>query len=389
MSSNLSGLARKVGIYRIALALVGILGISAAILSLTDVGSESTPSLASYNPSGASAFAELLRQSGYKVSSSYSTRPTLNPGDVAISFMLADRGAFSNRTSLQGKEEIAKSTTEMVANQVSDGANAIFLQVPENFQSAAPEVRDTAVSQLAGNFPKGTVSIRSTEREPAFVNLHEKRTEIMDLGLIEKATPFAKFVKVGKGFMIQPVDGMLATNRYIDKADNAQVLMSLVSLLAKPGSRVVFTEGTWGNASPPSLIESIGPWAIGIWRQLIFLGVVVIVTLGRRFGIGSETRRSEQGTKELVDAVSGIYQRAKATRPALQTAVIRAENAIRGRLKLSKEASIRELCHLLPTSLESALANARKLTEYETGEDDALRATRVLDRELQHFLAKS
>ena len=388
MKSNLTGIARKVGIYRIALALVGILGISAALLSLGDSDSQASPSLASYNPSGASAFAELLRQSGYRVSSSYSTRPYLGSGDLAISFIFADRRVGTETNPLRAKDEIASKTQGAIAAEVNAGANALFLQVPANFQSATPEVAEAKVAQLPGKFPSGTVTLRKTEREPAVIDIHEKRTETMDLGVIDKVTPLAKFAKVGKGYMIQPVDGMLATNRFIDKADNAQLLMSLVGLLAKPGSRVVFTEGTWGNATNPSMMEMIGPWAIGMWRQLIFLGVVVIVTLGRRFGIGSEVRRGEQGSKELVDAVAGIYQRAKSTRRALQTSVSRSEQAVRTRLKVSNETSTSDLQRMLPPSLEMALVNARKMAQYDTAEDDALRATRNLDRELQQFLGK-
>ncbi len=378
---------RRVGIYRIALGLVGLLGIAAALISLGSKSTEAEPSMTSFAPSGAAAFAELLRRSGHNVVASNSTVPNLLPGDLAIAFVIDGRSGdnFLGADVQQSERTVARATKSAVADFVSRGGNLLLLHVPENFQSATGEMQEATVVDLPGFPSSSTVSLRSTA-SVAPIDISKKPGETLEIGTLDKARTLALLAKVGQGYVLEPVDGTPATNRYIDHSNNAALMLRFVSLVAKPGDRIVFPEGTWGNASPPSLMESIGPWALGAWRQLIALGFVMVWTLGRRFGLGRETRSKEQGSRDLVDAIAFIYERAKATRPALRTAVARTEATLRKRLKLGNEATSKDINDQIPDRLARALADTRKLSLFETDPLDAFESARLLDQELEAFL---
>ena len=101
-----------------------------------------------------------------------------------------------------------------------------------------------------------------------------------------------------------------------------------------------------------------------------------------------DATRGPFGLDEPVDAVAGIYRRAKATRPALRTSVSIADAALRKRLKSSPETTARALRQLIPESLARSLDEAQDLSLYDAQPAEALKAAQRLDHELQEFLRK-
>src|SRR5262249_6709267 len=112
---------------------------------------------------------------------------------------------------------------------------------------------------------------------------------------------FAAIKKTDKGQEAYLANGIIATNRFIDRQQNAYVLLDMVKRVAPArGGRIVFAEATFGNAHIPGVFESIGTWALAGWFQLLFLGVVVVYSLGKPFGYPDPERRQERGARELM-----------------------------------------------------------------------------------------
>jgi hypothetical protein len=180
--------------------------------------------------------------------------------------------------------------------------------------------------------------------------------------------------QVGKGRILVANDGDFVTNRFIDRADDARAALAMVAMVAPPGAHLIFTEAAFGHVVPPSLMETIGPWAYAGWQQLLFLGVVVVYTLGKRFGIPDEVRPPQRGSRELLDAISDTYMRGRHTQAAMQSALDRTEVQLRSALRVPRGASFTDLARRLPDDLAEALRALRSACqpEVETRPDEAL-----------------
>src|SRR5205085_356033 len=82
--------AQVKGIPLIAWIGLGLLAISAMLLTIGTRDTESFPAADSYSPSGTAALSHLLEQNGYRVAIDRRIRPQLAPGDVAIAFALRE-----------------------------------------------------------------------------------------------------------------------------------------------------------------------------------------------------------------------------------------------------------------------------------------------------------
>lgn len=374
---------KAIGVAKLAWILLGLLAIAAALMSLGSTDMSVRPAANSYSPSGSAAFAELLRRAGYQVVISNSISPNLHPGDLALCFFV--EGSEEGAPHIRGfrPTEYEKKTAKTVQSFLDGGGGALILNIPSEFQDVQPA--SVSIDDYLG-IKKTTLYGRSgPDMAPSRFKSYGMQ-EILPVGTRGTQDSVATLSKIGKGYALTPYDGLIATNRYIDHDGNAAVLLRSVGLLARPGSRVVFAEGTWGNADEPSLMEMIGPWALGAWRQLLILGAVIIFTLGRRFGIGIAQRSKEQGSRELVDAVAFIYERARSTNLALGVAVDRAETLLRRRLKLNREISGRDLASRLPDSLGDTLLQARRLSTEKTDQFLAFEFIRKLDQEVDEYL---
>ncbi len=372
----------SIGVVKVAWILLGLLAISAALISLGTTDMSSSPSATSYTPSGTAALAELLTQSGYQVRISNSVRPNLQPGDLAICFLVEPGASESFRQKSKHDPEIQ--TQAAVASFLRQGGAALVLDLPHNFQDSAQ--LDQPFKDFLGQSGH-TVSRTSQAGVPEFAQNDD--VQHIPLGKRADVDSIATLSKVGQGYMLSMFDGLLGTNRYIDQADNAAVLLKAVSFLAKPGARVEFVEGTWGNATPPGVMEAIGPWALGAWRQLLFLGIIVIFTLGRRFGVGLVTHSQEHSSKELVDALANVYQRSGSGAVALKVAIERVETLLRRRLKLTREITGRDLAVRLPDPLSTTLLQAARLANENCDSVTAIETAQRLDREAGDYLQDS
>jgi hypothetical protein len=219
-------------------------------------------------------------------------------------------------------------------------------------------------------------------------NLFQETGDV-DLATRDK-DPFVTISRTGSGYEVFYQDGIGLTNRYLAAADNAEFFLETLQAYAPNAKRVVFTDGTFGAATDPGLLETIGPWAEGAYYQAIFLFVVVVWTLNQRFGLPRQVRERQVGSREMVDALTDTMTRAKATGLALETALQSAEQVIQKRYHLRSPMSSYEMRTRLPAKLNEAMDHVRAaLTLKRVRPGDALSLVVELERQVSELVLPS
>jgi hypothetical protein len=368
--------------------LFGLLAIAAAMISAGQPDTVARPLADSYAPSGAAALFALLQSNGYEVEIDHTLQPDPGPGNVAIAFVLLKSDSSDQ------EESAAKS----LRSAAKSGATVFWLPVPTDFSAASkdaaspatfsrPDGHNRAVSneQTPDDGPEGSISLLATNA--GSVGGGAKAGGGYQVKSSDSSV-FSSVTKTGNGYEINYLDGIGLTNRFLDQAQNAQAFLEALQAFAPPHAKILFTEATFGNGNDKGLLMTIGAWAEAAWYQLLFLFAVIIYTLNRRFGLPEEYRPKQKGARELLDAITDIYTRAKASGPALEAAADRTDAQLRSVLKLPRDASEGELIRLLPESLMNALIEVRAASEIRrTNPKDALALVKKLEAETHAFLA--
>lgn len=336
------------GFPRFVWVLLGLLAISAALLSLGQREMNAKPSALSYGPSGVSAFSTLLQRSGYKVRIDLRSQPKIGKNEVAVAFRVVETA----RVKMGLEEDYFPAAAKPLMDDVRQGADAIVLAVKDDFVSASRALAAAKPGTYETSADSKPVRISAAANE---FPQQDPDAPTIGLWFDQSGDSIVSATKLGKGRLVEAYDGLFLTNRFIDRQDHATAALRLVSLLARPGDTVVFVEATIGNVEDPSLMEAIGPWAVGAWQQLLFLGAVVVYTLGKRFGIPDESRTRQAGARELLDGLTDTYQRGRHTRAAMGAALDRADQELRRALRLPRDATQSDRDELLAPSLVSAL----------------------------------
>lgn len=374
-------MTRRIDLYTIGWALVGLLLIAIFGLTSATATDKITGDPFSYDRGGAAGLVELLNGAGYHVDVDSSLNPALRKGDLALAF-IGDSKPIITDSEEQNTDKSAGVAQRRVREWRDKGGAILWMPVGE-------KVEDLQTRSIH-SFPGGAAG----PRQASFGLVHSQETfedarDVVKVGSLDGDIPVAHLLRLGEGMAMVPASGEIGLNYAIAKSDNAQIVLRLVRMLAKPGARVVMTTATMAGGAPPSFFEAIGPWALSAWKQLLLFLIVVAVTLGSRFGLPEEERRREQGSRELVDALGGIYERAKAVDTALSATLKRAESRIAKRLKLSGNADLDAHLHLLPEPLVKELTEVRAMVGMKTEILFALKAAARLDRETDAFVGQS
>jgi hypothetical protein len=377
---------KRTGLPTAAWVLTGLLVIAAGLISLGQQDQTAFPAVKSFGPSGISAFAELLRKSGYRVSTNQESRPRLDRNDIAVAFEIVGHPGVDLIPDISGEKRVS-AFDERFWEFVRDGGTGIVLPLSRDFLVASRNTKQTpptAVKDLATG-ETFTVTTGDVPRTSSFDIPAEDAIQ-MELWK-EGSGSFLRAFRVGKGTALVVRDAIGITNRFVDKNQNAQAFASLFSIVKKRNSRIVFTEASFGSINDPGLLETVGPWANAAWQQLIVLGLVVVFTLGKRFGTPDEVRAVQRGSRELLDAVADTFRRSRSTTAALETALRSADTDLRLVLKLPKDAPRAERDRLIPVTLQNALARLQVASEYPTvSQDHALDLIVRAQTELDAFI---
>lgn len=314
----------------VAIALVGILIVSIGLIALGQKESRTYPSAQSYRPSGSSAFAELLRESGYKVVIDQYSKPHLQAGEVVVAFVPTAPTGTSVITS-EADDDQVKLTKDTIADFVSKGGKLLSLPFDPDFVSESHRLYDAQQTvTFSGNAGvTANVSWDETAQDGFYLEKGES-TAIQIWGTVTKdpnnpqpisKTPFVSEKTVGKGKEVNLANGIVATNRFIDRQQNALVLLNAVRVLDSGKPTIVFAEASFGAANDPGVLGVIGPWAVAAWFQLIFLGIIVVYTLGKPFGYPDPERRQERGARDLMDAMADTLRRGRMTGIAFKAVI--------------------------------------------------------------------
>ena len=215
--------------------------------------------------------------------------------------------------------------------------------------------------------------------------------------------PFAVLMANGKGILARTTDGLFTTNRFLDRADNADLALRLIKGLVPDGGRVVFTEASLGKGIENSLVNTLGPWATGAYIQVLALFLVIVLTLGIRFGLPELEKRKQAGQREMLDAIADVYRRARSTAVALDSAYVEADLRIRRGLKIPANATESQRNDLLPPELLRTMnevdtlrkphvevdAKGRQRVTYLANPDEAIKLIRRLEQQLETFVPKA
>ncbi len=370
----------------ICVVLVGILALSAVILNAGQQDAEARPEAASSSPSGVAAFVGLLRERGIPYSVDTNTEPDLKPGDIPVAFRLVD----SNTKLSEILTKQSQKCTEKVLQHVHKGGTALILPLRQDFLEASRSTLKTPADPITLGASSQKLSITqsgiSADQSFSVMDDDEEDSTAMDLWGAGPH-PFLRAYRSGNGTVFIASDAIGITNRFIDKSDNAEAFGRIFSMAAASGKRIVFTEASFGHIYDRGLLESIGPWANAAWQQLLILGIVIAFTLGKRFGLPEETKRTQRGSRELLDAIADTYQRAGTTQTALLNAYRDADSDLRTVLKLSKDSPRTDRDKHLPESLQKALARLEVGSEMTNmTQEQGLSLIKNAHREIDAFL---
>jgi len=335
------------------------------------------PAITNYGPSGTAAFAELLRQSGYSVTSTKFARPRLAPSTLVIAFEGVQQVTFTE------DEPAADPKDSVVASHVKAGGAAMVLRLDETLPLSKDARRD--VIKISGRELSvvGDHLLAHPSGYRSFPDLDWYPTPI----LMNGPGHFAEIGSLGDGTALGCPGGTLATNRFIAEGDNAEILLRMVRILKPAGGDITFVESTFRPGIQPGLTAMIGPWAEAAWFQLLFLAVIVVWTLGLRFGFPEQSRRQERGQRELLDAIADTYRRAKRTEDALESAYATSDRRLRKALKIPRDANDDVMRRTLPADLYQLLQRARDAGRVTP--NDALALAQKLEKATDQFLSPS
>lgn len=336
-------------------ALLGLLVVAGFVLSLGKSEDRSHPDSLSYGPSGTRALNELLRASGYRVTSAQTSPTALKPEQTLIVFELTAEVWSSDLPSLAYAEDHPS-----VVSHLEAGGNVVIVHLRQTFgrmsrSASSGATRRIAYASDASEFT-WTVHYGTSPAEWQY-----------DMGYGPAAAPlmllsdnaFVTLESLYEGRIFRVADGLSATNRFLDLADNASFWLHVIETAGGGARDVVFLDSALRSEGAPGVLSLFGDWARYAWWQLVILFAVIIYTLGKPFGLPEPPLVREGGRRELVDAVATLYKRSAATDVALREVLKNADHLVRKRLNISIDAPP----HLRNDNIPEPLAEAFRIAE--------------------------
>lgn len=358
---------KKSPFLRFGFILLGLLALGAVSVFMGRGNDKSNPSISSYEPSGLRAFADLLRKQGYRVRADLATEPKLAQNEVPVLVSLdgyADSAGQDFLTHMDARREEFPAMIEV-------SVPTYFRAASLNAQNQSNEVQRVDGKQKL-MVSDTTMDYYSNDNTSALVF-----KDTRNVGVITVTT--------SRGRGIRVAGGLNATNRFIDKHDNAAYLMYAVRLAAKPGATLVFCEAAFGGGKSLGLVGSMGLWAVGAWWQIGLLAVIVVFTLGKPFGLPKPRRFQQTGGREFVEGISMLFRRARAGGPALSSMLRQANEDIYRRMKLPRDAGPGERDRVIPENLSLLLRQVEAASLHRLANADAIRLARELDDAMRRF----
>jgi len=348
------GIKRESNILKLIYVLLFLLGISALLLVLGAPSAQIVPSPDSRDPGGLAGFADLLKSSGYEVSATHVVPVDPLPDTLIICSRQPDPLRMNQ---LAGSWDDVK---DYLVEHYRAGGSTLILDQP-----AASTYLRPATSSLKVN---GITNQRLTLQVPNDYQVSDVRSNQAHKSFFytlckdssdgrPSAEYLASITSESTGYYAWIPNGQTLLNQFVDKGDNALAVMEIIKTVYK-GNKILFEEASYSQEEPLGLLDVLGPWARATWAECLLLGVVVIYSLGKRFGIPEEIRAYQSSSIELLNGISNVLQRSKSTKTALEKICELQDRRVRELMGISKLAPNSRRDELLPPSLKDAFAAA-------------------------------
>ncbi len=385
---------RAIRLWPLAGVLFGLLIWGVAILYLGRPSAEVDPGSGSFEPSGCQAFAALLEASGYEVERSRVFPFAAAPNTLLIAFsprrkpvpeeQLSRPQTPETRTASEDNEKFDMAW-ESARRQAKGGGGMLLLLLDSEPLSAA---EPAAVTLQSGLSEKTHRQIRPSHIAPGPMNL-PRGSEVRFDAWSASGEPFVTLEALGKGsgLVATVADGTVALNQYLERDQNAQVLLELVRMVGPGIKRVRFIDGSFSGVGRAGILDVLGPWAHGAWSQLLLVCAAIAWGMGIRFGLLEKNRIGQRSSREMLDGIADTMGRASHLDWALASVASSVDRRVRHRLGLSADAPAEDRNRLLSTDLRNALRDAELPAASLTG-TVALAKARELERLASEWLAE-
>ncbi len=323
-------------------------------------GRESTnsfPSIANNKPSGLAAFAELLTKEGYKVEIDRDERPRI--ADAQLVIAVEPNEKLEDMIGIPELETPPTPPIEIsLANYIKNGGTVLSFQIPEDFGYAS-----TSVSSKQIRFDNREYKVSSIDADAKQANLNSQIKDSLnkkgDQSLQESKSEV--IYPNSEGYLgVTLTSGIGLTNRFIGKEDNADFHLAIIKKLAPAGSKIVFTEATFGNILNRNLSNELGNWLSVAGWQIFILVAVIMFSLGRRMGFPVEEKFSERGTHELIHSMGQVLKRGHHYDQAAMILLDETYDRMRKALRAPLGVDIPALTKQAPSELASAIVSIRQ-----------------------------
>lgn len=312
----------------------------------------------SYGPSGTRIFADLLRKEGLPVRVDRSVKPKVGPSDLLVtaysfgsplsSKYVTYEGTRLDKkeeeTELEDGEEEVETEPGFFEAHLKEGGTCLNLIVPLEFGNATQKATSSSWKQLQGKEIFQVTQSRATELMLPVPIFRDKSS----LSARVAAMPYES------GAIFEVGDAIGATNRFIDRGDNAKFYVQLVKTILPKGGKVVFAEESVGNAVDGTLLAAIGPWAQTAFQQLLLLMLVVALTLGKPFGPLIWRRREIQSKRDLMEAIGLLLFRGRKRQLALTVLQREADRRLKLLARVPQRAEISAVWPTLGPEMQSS-----------------------------------
>jgi hypothetical protein len=187
------------------------------------------------------------------------------------------------------------------------------------------------------------------------------------------------------GRIVACVSSSPFTNAHIAEAGHGEWALRLVEVAGGGTRRVAFDEYMHGYDEDSSLWSRIGPPGQLALAQLLLAFLVVVFSVGRRFGYALVPRGPRPPVGEYVNAMALLYERAQAPGLALRTVHKWALRTVGQTARVPPSRAKEELQSRMPGSLRRALDAVEAAAGRVEAPDLAAKLVRTLDREIDAF----
>ncbi|MBI1333233.1 MAG: hypothetical protein GC165_10170 [Armatimonadetes bacterium] len=349
---------------KIAFWIFGMVVLAVVILQAGRYSFTQDNSSKNYGPSGTSAFLELIKQSGYKVTVDRSLTPKADKTLIipAVDYNRKKLGKFISKL---------PSGSRVVV---------IDLPLPDFFGQKEPSLVPVPVSSKVTRKPVGKIepgNLKHTTTDDALLE-NGNSTPVL-VGPDEYESYADSTFKNGVQ-LVELYNGNCATNKYLDASDNADILMGLISMAVRSGEDVTYVDSFATDDVEASLLTKLGRPYEAAWNQVLILLAVIFVTLSVRFGLAPQTRVQQRGGRELVDGLAFMTRRKKSARWALRAVFDRTLAEMERRHRVSREQIIQRPDHYMEAGDAMKLKLIEAATLDDITEQDAVRQANELKR---------